>query len=403
MTAPAAITVTQLNTLLHDILDGCDFLSDITVRGEISNFKRHSSGHLYFSVKDEGSVIGAVMFRASASRLAFLPENGMKVLLRGSVSVYVKGGQYQIYVTDVQPDGVGALHVAFEQLKRKLAAEGLFDPERKKTLPKIPRAVGLITSPTGAAVQDMIRILGARFPFAEVILYPALVQGEGAAASLTAGIRAFNRAKCADVLIIGRGGGSMEDLWAFNDETLARAVAASEIPVISAVGHETDFTICDFVADLRAATPSNAAELAVPETGKLIERFSNLEDKFRRLCTQKYRLLRERTETLAARRCFQAPDTLYRDRRLTLDRLSDALRYATDTALHERRAEFATAVGKLRAMDPLAILSRGYAVALADGKTVKKTGDVPPGGEFTLRLSDGAFTARRISGENREE
>ena len=244
-------TVTQVNEYIKSLLESAPHLSSIQLKGEISNFTHHKSGHLYFSLKDEGGLIRAVMFRGSASALKFLPENGMKVVARGSVSAYVRDGSSQLYVSSMEPDGIGALYLAFEQLKRKLEAEGLFDRARKRPIPKCPTRVGVITSPTGAAVRDIIHVTGRRFPLAKIILYPALVQGEGAPASLIRGMQYFNRSRSCDVIIIGRGGGSIEDLWGFNDEGLARVIASSEIPVISAVGHETDFTICDFVADLR--------------------------------------------------------------------------------------------------------------------------------------------------------
>ena len=267
---PGALTVTQLNEYIKGILDHDPRLTDVYLRGEISNFKNHySTGHYYFTLKDEGGMIRAIMFRSSAVKLAFLPEDGMKVVAHGRISAFVRDGQYQIYCDSMEPDGIGALYIAYEQLKRKLEAEGLFDPSRKKPLPKIPSRVGIITSATGAAIRDMINVCGRRFPFAELVLYPSLVQGPDAPAQLIDGVRYFNEKQSVDVIIIGRGGGSIEDLWAFNNEDLAREIAASAIPVISAVGHETDFTICDFVADRRAPTPSAAAELAVPETEEL--------------------------------------------------------------------------------------------------------------------------------------
>ena len=246
---PGAVSVTQLNEFIKNLIDNTAQLNHVYVKGEISNFKNHyGTGHFYFTLKDDGGLIRAVMFRSSASKLKFMPENGMRVVLHGRVSAFVRDGQYQLYADSMEPDGVGALYIAYEQLKKRLESEGLFDPARKKPLPKIPTRVGIITSATGAAVRDMIHVAGRRFPFAKLILYPSLVQGPGAAAQLIEGVQYFNRTASVDVIILGRGGGSIEDLWAFNDETLARTVAASRIPVISAVGHETDFTICDFVA-----------------------------------------------------------------------------------------------------------------------------------------------------------
>ncbi|MBQ9429426.1 MAG: exodeoxyribonuclease VII large subunit, partial [Clostridia bacterium] len=270
------MTVTQLNAYIKSKFDADVFFSGVLVKGEISNLTKHSSGHYYFTIKDETSAIKAVMFRGEVSKIKFDPENGMKIVAHGRVTVYPPSGQYQINCDYLEPDGIGALNLALEQLKKKLQAEGLFDAARKKPLPKIPTRVGVITSPTGAAVRDIINILGRRFPYAKMILFPALVQGESAAPSLIEGVRWFNRMQNVDLLIIGRGGGSLEDLWAFNDEQLARTIAASTIPVISAVGHETDFTICDFVADRRAPTPSAAAELAVPEATELMQKIDNI-------------------------------------------------------------------------------------------------------------------------------
>ena len=266
------MTVSALNQYIHTLIASDTALSDLTVRGEISNFVAHRSGHCYFSLKDEGGLIRAVMFRTAASRLAFRPESGMKVLVHGYVSVYEKDGQYQLYVSAMEPDGIGSLYLAFEERKRRLATEGLFDASRKRPIPRYPARIGVITSPTGAAIRDILHILARRYPCAEVLLYPALVQGEEAARSMIAGLRWFQEQNAADVLIIGRGGGSFEDLFAFQDEGLAREIAASTIPVISAVGHETDFSISDFVADLRAPTPSAAAELAVPDMTELLAR-----------------------------------------------------------------------------------------------------------------------------------
>lgn len=259
MRFPSALTVTELNQYVKDLLDLNPPLTDIYIKGEISNLKAHSSGHLYFTMKDEQSALKCVMFRSSAAGLSFTPENGMKITAHGRISAFVRDGAYQLYCDSMEPDGVGSLYIAFEQLKKKLQSEGLFSEERKKPIPKIPSRVGVVTSPTGAAVRDIINVCKRRFPYAHVIVYPALVQGDGAVESVAAGIDYFNRVGGADVLIVGRGGGSIEDLWAFNSEVVARAVAKSSIPVISAVGHETDFTICDFVADKRAPTPSAAA------------------------------------------------------------------------------------------------------------------------------------------------
>ena len=302
------ISVSQLNRYVKSLLEGDANLAAVYIGGEISNFTNHyKSGHLYMSLKDEGAVVKAVMFRAYASKLAFTPENGMKVIVRARVSLYEKDGAFQIYIEEMQPDGVGALQIAFEQLKKKLAAEGLFEASRKKPLPRYPARVGVITSPTGAAVRDIFNVLGRRFPLARVVFTPVLVQGEGAPAQLVAALRRFNETNAADVLIIGRGGGSIEELWAFNDETVARAVAASRIPVISAVGHETDFTICDFVADLRAPTPSAAAELAVPDQHQLAARLTQLYGALRQSALHRVEVENTRLASIRGKRCLATP------------------------------------------------------------------------------------------------
>lgn len=387
-----ALSVSQLSRLIKDLIEGCDLLSGIAVRGEISNLTVHPSGHMYFSLKDEESLINAVMFRSAASKLKFLPKNGMKVILYCSVVTYAKMGRYQLQVTAIEPDGIGALYLAFEQLKSKLAKEGLFDKERKKPLPKIPSRIGLITSPTGAAVRDMIRILGARFPYAEVFLYPALVQGIEAPESLRRGIAFFNERRPVDVIIIGRGGGSMEDLFAFNDEALARAVAASAIPVISAVGHETDFTICDFVADLRAATPSNAAELAVPETAHLLSSFQNVITKMKLLCEKKTSFARRRLEGLAKSRVLTDPRALYQSKRQSLLYLKEGLTHSTERALLSARAALSERAAMLDGLSPLKTLSRGYAVATdRSGKALRDATAVAKGDTLHLRLQRGSL------------
>lgn len=391
-----ALTVTELNTLVHDVIESNDVFSAIAVRGEISNFTHHRSGHMYFSLKDEGSLLRAVMFRFAASRLAFTPENGMKVVVYGSLTTYVQGGQYQLTVTGMEPDGIGALHVMFEERRRRLEAEGLFDTARKRPLPKIPSRIGVITSPTGAAIRDIIRILGRRFPFAEVVLFPAQVQGTGAAATMIAGLRYFADARNADVIILGRGGGSAEDLWEFNDEDLARAVAASPIPVISAVGHESDFTICDFVADVRAATPSAAAELAVPDSAELVRRFRNVTDRMALLCKRKITAERNRLSGISSRRIFSDPTGLYREKHLRLDALTTSLEHAARAKLRLMQTDLSVFAGKLNALNPLAILARGYAVASVDGRVVKRVADIAEDQSFRLRLSDGEISAKRM-------
>ncbi len=366
MNTPVVLTISQLNRYIKSLLDGDQMLSSVFLTGEISNFTNHyKSGHMYFSLKDSQCVVRAVMFAAQARRLRFLPQDGMKVIVRGRVTVYEQSGQYQVYVDDMQPDGLGALNLAYEQLKTRLAAEGLFDASRKKPLPAYPKAVGVVTSPTGAAVQDIKQILGRRFPLAEVILCPVLVQGAGAAEQIAAAIERLNRLDCADVLIVGRGGGSMEDLWAFNEEIVARAMANSMIPVISAVGHETDFTICDFAADLRAPTPSAAAELAVPDIRELMAYVSGS-------------MLRMK-KSLGIEM-----------HRMQIDRLVDRMSGKMKRDLETGRMRLAERSASLQAFSPLRVLARGYSVALdADGETVRSVAQVRQGDSLNLIVQDG--------------
>ncbi len=388
------ISVTAVNEYIKSILDGDAFLSSVWIEGEISNFNNHyKTGHFYFSVKDEGGVLKAVMFRSFASKLPFMPENGMKVLIRGRISAYPRDGSYQIYCEEMEPDGVGSLYFAFEQLKKKLGAEGLFAPERKKPLPKIPRRIGVITSPTGAAVRDIINILGRRFPYAEAVLFPVLVQGADAPPQLIRAVQYFSFTKCVDVVIIGRGGGSIEDLWAFNNEELARTIAASEIPVISAVGHETDFTICDFVSDRRAPTPSAAAELAVPETAELMHRISNVNKRNELLLSQKISRIKERltylTQLTSPKNILHGID----EKRILGDMYFDRMLRAIERSNERGGGRLAELSAKLGALSPLSILQRGYSVALQGEKTLKSVEQVSAGDSFTLRLSDGEIDA----------
>lgn len=390
-----AITVTELNEYIKAKIDGDKFLSHVTVKGEISNFTNHyKTGHFYFTVKDEGSLIKAVMFRSAASKINFVPENGMKIVAKGRVSSFVRDGQYQLYCEAMEPDGIGALYFAFEQLKKKLSAEGLFDEARKKPLPKIPTRIGVITSPTGAAIRDIINILGRRFPYAKVILYPALVQGAEAAPSLIDGMNYFNTQNNVDVIIIGRGGGSIEDLWAFNDEALARTVAASKIPTVSAVGHETDFTICDFVADRRAPTPSAAAELAVPETHELMHKIDNIIGRMSLLLTRRIESGKQILDFYKTQGVFAYPERMLEDRKMQLLMLGQRLETTIGTTLTANRSLLAQRTAKLEALSPLGILSRGYSVAsAADGKVISSVNDVGKGDALKLRLSDGTIDA----------
>lgn len=370
-------TVTALNEYIKMKLETDEALMRVFIRGEISNFTNHKSGHFYFTVKDETSRIAAVMFRSSASKLAFIPENGMKVIVGGRVSAYIRDGQYQIYVDTLEPDGVGALYIAYEQLKAKLGAEGLFDEAKKKPLPRYPMRIGVITSPTGAAIRDIINILGRRFPIAEVVLYPSLVQGESAAPQLIEGLRYFNERKNVNVIIIGRGGGSLEDLWAFNSEALVREVAASELPVISAVGHEIDFTLCDFAADRRAPTPSAAAELAVPERYELKRKLGNVTARLELLEGKKLELLRSTLERMKKSRALTDPRNFIDDKRMALGIAEDKLYNRITFLLERKKSALAGKTAKLDAMNPLSVLSRGYGAAFAsDGTVIRSAAQV---------------------------
>lgn len=391
---PTVYSVNELNAYVKSMLDGDDNLKHIFVTGEISNYKAHYSGHLYMTVKDESASVKAVMFAGNASRLRFSPENGMKVLIFGTVSLFPRDGSYQLYINDMQPDGLGALGVAFEQLKKKLTSEGLFSEAHKKPIPKFPQRVGVITSGKGAAVQDVFNVLSRRFPVAEVVVRPTQVQGDGAARDIAEAIRLFNRYKAADVLIVGRGGGSIEDLWAFNEEITARAVYESEIPIISAVGHETDYTICDFVADLRAPTPSAAAELAVPDRIEL--KFGLESYKHRIFSLTKNIIATERNKLMSFEKsdALRDPLTKLNENRRELVYLCQRMTDLTVSAVAEHKTKYCTLTGKLNALSPLGVISRGYALAERDGKVLTGVGDVATGALISVRLSDGVLQAK---------
>ena len=388
-------TVSEVNGLIKAILDNEPLLGDVCVRGELSNYKMYPSGHHYFTLKDEQSAIRCVMFRGQASRLRFRPENGMKALALGRVTVFPRDGAYQLYCNELSPDGVGDLHVAFEQLKEKLWKEGLFDEGRKKSLPPYPRAIAVITSSAGAAVHDMIRILRRRYPLAEVKLLPVRVQGAEAPAEIVGAIRYANRYRVADLIITGRGGGSMEDLWAFNDERVARAIYASQLPVISAVGHEPDVTIADFVADVRAATPSHAAEMAVPDQGELRDRLQSARLRMARAQSKELALLRRRLETLAAKRVLTDPLAVIQDKRMLLAHLQKDLGYAAAARLAGPRQRLGTLAASLDAMSPLKVLGRGFALAAdSGGRILRRAGDVSPGDAVEVSLAEGRLDCR---------
>lgn len=385
------ISVGQLNRYVKMLLEQDPHLTPVMVSGEISNFVNHyKSGHLYFSLKDETALVKAVMFRTYASRLQFVPESGMKVIVRARASLYEKDGAYQLYIEDMQPDGVGALQMAYEQLKKKLETEGLFDAARKRPLPPYPMRVGVITSPTGAAVRDMLNILARRFPLAKVVFMPVLVQGEGAPPQLVSAIQRMNEQRAADVIIIGRGGGSLEDLWAFNNEAVCRAVAASEIPVISAVGHETDFTLCDFAADLRAPTPSAAAELAVPDAEELLLQLRQTAVRLSIAVRTDIQKKSIALTTLRAKRALATPTYHIEQSAMRLDYLTRAFAGQAQTRIAAAKTRLSAAAAALDAMSPLKVLSRGYAIPQDEtGAVVRSVSALQKGDTLELHMQDG--------------
>ena len=390
------LTVAQVNEYVKMLLDSDALLGKgVWVRAEISNFKHHyATGHFYFSIKDDAALMRAVMFRSSAQKLGFEPKDGMRVLVHGKVSAFVRDGQYQLYVDDMVPDGVGALYFAFEQLKKKLEGEGLFAEERKRTLPRFPKTIGIVTSPTGAAIRDMLNILGRRYPCAEILLYPAQVQGAEAPPQLIAGLDFFAKKRPVDVIIIGRGGGSAEDLWAFNNEALAYAVASSPIPVISAVGHESDFTICDFVADKRAPTPSAAAELAVPDAVELKKQLNLMGNKLYSTLLGRLENSRRSLKYLSEAGVLSGPDAIVRARRMNLVYLSEKADAVVLKRISEKRAELMRLAAKTETLSPLAVLTRGYSIAETDeGSVIRSVTDVKDEDKVTLHVSDGRIRA----------
>ncbi len=390
---PKIATVSQINNYLKRMIDANEILNNIWIKGEISNFKLHYSGHMYITLKDENSVLKAVMFKSSASHLAFSPADGMKVLARGRISVYEAGGTYQLYVEEMIPDGVGALYMAYEQLKARLQAEGLFNEEYKKPIPKFPEKVGVVTAATGAAVRDIINVITRRFPKAEIILFPTLVQGEGAASEIAAAINYFNQTDLVDTLIVGRGGGSIEDLWAFNEEIVARAIFNSHIPVISAVGHETDFTIADFVADLRAPTPSAGAEIAVPSSAEVYAVISNL---FARLMQAENKFIEYKRFNLLSMK-LKSPADMLKERSMLIDSLVKNMEQSFNFKLLDSKKNFGELCAKLDALSPLSVMTRGYSVAQKeDGTVIKSVKELKKDSEFDLKLYDGSKKCRVI-------
>lgn len=387
-------SVSQVNGYLKELVDGDPLLRGLLVRGEVSNYKCYPSGHHYFSLKDEQGSIRCVMFRGDAARLRFKPVNGLSVIAYGRVSVYPRDGQYQLYCTQLMEDGRGALDRAFEELKKKLEAQGLFDPAKKQPLPAYPRRIALVTSPAGAAVRDMIRILRQRWPLTEVLVVPVRVQGEGAAEEIAAAIHQVNNRDDIDLIITGRGGGSREDLWAFNEEPVAWAIALSNIPVISAVGHEPDVTISDYVADLRASTPSNAAELAVPDQQQERQRLEGLTLRLRQAMEVQLDRDRKELRRLEQSRVLRNPVAVVDDQRMHLDGVQRRLAMALERTLRRGRVELAGLAGRVDAMSPLKVLSRGYAIAKAEGRAVTTVEQVQPGQAMDVLVADGVYHCR---------
>ena len=396
MSNAITLTVSQLNEYIKALLDSQQILGDIYIKGEISNFTNHyKSGHMYFSLKDSESCLKAVMFRSYASYLKFVPENGMKVIVRGSISAFPRDGVYQLYAKEIQPDGVGSLYLAYEQLKEKLQLMGLFDEQHKRPIPRFPSKIGIITADTGAAVADMKNILSRRYPIAEIFIYPSLVQGSGAPAELCEGIRFFNEKFPVDTIIIGRGGGSIEDLWAFNSEMLAHEVFNSDIPVISAVGHETDFTICDFVADLRAPTPSAAAELAVPEISEIASTFASYSGIIKNLTEAKVKDAKATLAVLSKSKMFASP-LFYTDRLKEKCALAaEKIQSGAQKILTDRKNALSSKAGKISALSPLSVMARGYSIITSDdGNAVTSTEQLSPEQNLNIRFSDGYAKAK---------
>lgn len=395
-------SITQINEYLRGKMDADTLLSQVAVRGEISNYKMYPSGHHYFTLKDESSALKCVMFKSQALRLRFRPENGMKVIAMGKITVYPRDGAFQLYCGSMAMDGIGDLYAAFEQLKAKLAAQGLFAPEHKKRLPVIPGTIGIITSSAGAAIHDMLRILNHRFPLTKVRLLPVRVQGAEAPAEIAAAIRYANDYKLADLLIVGRGGGSIEDLWAFNDERVAYAIYESEIPIISAVGHEPDVTISDYVADLRAATPSNAAELAVPDREALLQNLDAASSAMAAALSHQLRNARQRLDVLSRSAALSSPTGYLEQRQGQLEHLKSRLIAAQNQMLHQKRNRFVSCTAKLDAMSPLKVLSRGYSIVNAEnGAILRSVRQTAPKQQISVMFADGSINA--IVSEIKEE
>ena len=397
-------SVGEVTAIVRDLLGGDPRLNPIHIRGEISNYRPSSAGHHYFTLKDGDATLKAVMFRREASRLRFRPENGMRVVVLGRISVYAPDGAYQLNASEMIPDGIGDLHMAFEQLKAKLQAEGLFDRAHKKPLPPFPGRIAIVTSATGDAVHDIIRIATARYPLAKLMLLPVRVQGTEAPPEIVSAIRFANRHRLADLIITGRGGGSIEELWAFNDERVARAIYDSEIPVISAVGHEPDFTIADFVADVRAATPTNAAELAVPDREKLSVMIGSLNKRLAAAMTSRLETEKLHLRRLRERRVLQDPGVYLDERSIALDHAAEKLGSAMRSVITRRRGALASRAAALDAMSPLKVLARGYSIASReDGRLVRSRAEVSPGDRLLLRVADGSIPCAVLEPEGKDD
>ncbi len=392
--AQTVLSITQLNEYIRSRMDADPMLTQVAVRGEVSNYKLYPSGHHYFTLKDEGGALRCVLFKGNAVRLRFRVENGMKLIAMGRVSVYPRDGAYQLYCTALAMDGVGDLYAAFEQMKQKLAAQGLFDPAHKKPVPRYPGTIGIVTSSAGAAIHDMLRILGKRYPLTQVRLFPVRVQGAGASQEIAAAVRYANHYRLADVLIVGRGGGSMEDLWAFNEEPVAYAIYESAIPVISAVGHEPDVTIADYVADLRAATPSNAAELAVPDQDSLRQSLDSISSAMAGTLSRQLKAARQHWLVLSQSPVLRDPTVFLSQQGKSLDLLKNRLISAQNQGISGRKQAYIALVSKLDAMSPLKVLTRGYAVTRKEtGEIIRSIRQAELGERISIRVSDGSLSA----------
>ena len=392
--AQQVLTITQLNEYIRGKLDADGLLNAVAVKGEISNYKLYPSGHHYFTLKDENSALKCVMFKGNALRLRFRPENGMKIIAMGKISVFPRDGAYQLYCTAMAMDGIGDLYAAFEQLKKKLSAQGLFDPAHKKPIPQFPETIGIITSSAGAAVHDMLRILNKRYPLAKVRLLPVRVQGAEAPGEIAAAIRYANHHRLADLLIVGRGGGSIEDLWAFNEEIVAHAIYDSQIPVISAVGHEPDVTISDFVADLRAATPSNAAELAVPDREALAQVLDSMANAMSNALIRQIKAHRQHLDVLSRSPALRSPTGYLEQKQRQLELLKNRLIAAENQNISRNTQRYVALTAKLDAMSPLKVLTRGYSLVQSErGEVIRSVSQTEPGERICVNVSDGRLFA----------